>query len=73
MAETIPIRSVLVTDYGDYDLPQSVVDKINCYPRMKFISPFDFSVKEYETVDMNHPPLARYYRLVSRHMARVAS
>jgi hypothetical protein len=64
------MKSVMVTDWGDYELPDSVADKIRDYPKMKFISPFDFSVKEYDAVDMRHPPLARYYRLISRHMER---
>jgi hypothetical protein len=69
MAEIVPMRSVLVTDFGEYEVPQSVADKIATYPKVRFINPFaDDDVEPYEITDMNYPPLARYYRRVSKHM-----
>jgi hypothetical protein len=68
MAELIPMRSVLVTDFGKYELPKSVADKIADYPMTKYWNPYSETM--IEAKDLDHPPLKRYYRLVSEHMKR---
>lgn len=69
MTEAIPTRAVLVTDWGEYDVPPSVAAKIEAYPKIRFFNPFTEEWSEYEQVDMNHPVLARYFRLITNHMA----
>jgi hypothetical protein len=74
MTDVIPMRSVLVTDFGEYELPDSVAEKISKYPKVLFLNPFaDDDCEPREIVDLNHPPLRRYYRLVTKHMAAVTA
>jgi hypothetical protein len=63
------MRSVLATDFGEFELSQSVADKIAAYPKIPFRNPFaDEDADPYDIVDFSHPVLARYMRIVTSHM-----
>jgi hypothetical protein len=71
MTEVIPMRSVLQTDFGEFELSDSVAEKIAAYPKIRWRNPF-VEDEEYvgtDVVDFSHPVLARYMRRVTRHMA----
>ena len=69
----IPMRSILMTDWGEYELPETVADKIAAYPKIVFRNPFTDEAEPLEMVDFNHPVLSRYLRLVTRHMERATA
>jgi hypothetical protein len=66
--EKIPMRSVLMTEFGEYEVPPSVAAKIERFPKKRHWSPYTEELIEWQP--MTGPVLARYYRLVQRHMQR---
>ena len=66
------MRGILMTDWGEYELPPSVEEKIAAYPTVKVLNPFTDEVLDMEIVDFNHPVLARYMRAVTNHVRKEA-
>ena len=62
------MRSVLMTEFGEYEVPSSVAAKIERFPKKRHWSPYTEEFFEWQ--DMTHPALDRYLRLVTRHMQR---